>query len=235
MLVIGKVGRAAAVLCAVAGLAACSSSDDAPDPAPNGSLIDATTMRGALLQPADIGPTWKVPATASPPPNPLVSVCGGEASPPPVPGSPTVLSAPLVDEGAQGAQTLHQTALVYGDPAAAATGLAALRAAADGCPPTVSVPENAGGARQEPAYTETVTTTALDEAGWTGFVVVRHKAYDPKHPATADTAVAVLAKRNVVLVDAYAIYRLGAPASTGAQFTSDWQRLVGTVVSRIGA
>ena len=38
------------------------------------------------------------------------------------------------------------------------------------------------------------------------------------------------------LVDAYAVYRLGTTgnASSAAQFTGDWQKLVGTVVTRVG-
>jgi hypothetical protein len=232
MLVIGRVVRAAVALCAAAGLVACGS-DDVPDPAPTGPTIEVTTMRGALLQAADIGPSWAIPAQ-TPGPNPLVSFCGGDTSAPPLPTGASVLASPLVDEGAQGTQVLNQAALVYADAAGAAAGLATLRAVADGCPATVSVPAKTGGDRQEPAYTETATTTPLAEGEWTGFVIVRHKTYDPKHPATADTAVAVLAKRNVLLVEAYAIYRLGVVTSTGPQFTSDWQKLVGTVVSRVG-
>jgi hypothetical protein len=232
MLVIGRAVRTAVALCAAAALVACGS-DDAPDPSPSGPPIDLTTMRGALLQAADIGPSWSIP-TETPSPNPLVSFCGGDSPAPPVPAGANVLASPLVDEGAQGTQVLNQTALVYADATAAAAGLATLRAVADGCPPTVSMPEKTGGDREEPAYTETATTSPLREGEWTGFVVVRHKTYDPKHPATADTAVAVLAKRNVLLVDAYAIYRLGVATSTGPQFTSDWQKLVGTVVNRVG-
>ena len=40
---------------------------------------------------------------------------------------------------------------------------------------------------------------------------------------------------NVVLVDQYAIYRLGkSDASANPQFSSDWKKLVGTVVQRVG-
>jgi hypothetical protein len=87
--------------------------------------------------------------------------------------------------------------------------------------------------RSEPAYTETVAMQPLTQGGWSGFAVIRHKKYEPKHPGTADTAVVVLNNRNVVLVDAYAIYRLNN-ASTAAGFDTDWQKLVGSVVQRVG-
>jgi hypothetical protein len=64
-------------------------------------------------------------------------------------------------------------------------------------------------------------------------VVIRHKKYEPKHPGMADTAVAIVQTGNVVLVDAYAIYRLGA-TTTAPGFDADWQKLVGTVVQRVG-
>jgi hypothetical protein len=150
-----------------------------------------------------------------------------------VPPGAEVVSVPLVDEGNKGAQTLTQTALVYPDKTAAQAGLASLRALADGCPATVSVPAAVSDQRSEPAYTETARTTELSEGGWTGFVITRHKAYEPKHPGIADTAVAVLSRGNVVLVDAYAVYRIGN-ASTGPQFDTDWKKLVGTVLNRVG-
>jgi hypothetical protein len=67
-------------------------------------------------------------------------------------------------------------------------------------------------------------------------VVIRHKQYEPAHPSIADTAVAVLVKRNVLLFDSYAIYRLGekgSAPSSNPQFTADWQKLVGTVLDRV--
>ena len=232
MLVIGKVARTlAAALCAAGLAAGCSDSDDAPDP-PDGGIVTITTMRGALLQAADIGPTWK-PPTASADPERLVAFCGGAATAPPLPPGAEVVSTPLVDEGNEGAQTLTQTALVYPDETAAQAGLASLRAVADGCPATVSVPAAVSDERSEPAYTETARTTELNEGGWTGFVVTRHKAYEPKHPGIADTAVAVLSRGNVLFVDAYAVYRIGN-ASTGPQFETDWKKLVGTVLNRVG-
>ena len=67
-------------------------------------------------------------------------------------------------------------------------------------------------------------------------MVIRHKQYEPTHPSTADTAIAVLVKRNVLLFEAYAVYRLGekgSAPSANPQFTADWQKLVGTVLSRV--
>jgi hypothetical protein len=228
----GRVLRIGVAALAIAVVAGCSGSDDSPDPAPNGGLIDVTTMRGALLQATDIGPTWTPPQDSADP-NRLVSICGGTTAAPPAPPGGEIVASALADEGSKGAQTLNQTALVYGDPTAAQAGLAALRAVADGCPATVSVPQTVTDDRSEPAYTETVSVTPLNEGGWTGFVVTRHKAYEAKHPGIADTAVAVLALRNVLLVDGYAIYRLGN-ASTGPDFSTDWKKLVGTVLSRVG-
>jgi hypothetical protein len=229
-----SVGRAALVV-AVMMMAGCTATDGAPAPAPSGGPVaDVTLIRGALLQPGDIGQAWAVPSPDPAAPA-LVSLCGAETTAPPVPGAPTVVASRAVDEGRQGAQTLHQVGLVYADPVAATAALTALRQAADACPPTVSVPQKTGD-RQEPAYTESVKTVPLTENGWSGFVLTRHKQYDQKHPATADTAVVVLARRNIVLFDAYAIYRLGgtAPPSANAQFAADWKRLVGTVLNRLG-
>lgn len=231
MSVIARVARAAAALGAAAALAGCGSADEAPDPAPPGPPIDAATMRAALLKPADIGPTWVTPGAPAAP-GPLVSFCGGVPSAPPVPPGSTVVNAPLVDEGPKGAQTLNQTALVYRDTLGAEGGMAALRAVAAGCPEEVSVPATNDSTRSEPAYTETVSTSAYENGTWSGFVVLRHKQYDPKHPAVADTVVVVLNKRNVILVDAYAVYRLGV-TSSGPGFATDWPKLVGAVVSRV--
>ena len=232
MLETGRAVRAvAAAACAVTLAAACSSSDDAPDPQ-DGELITITTMRGALLQAAEIGPTWQSPAGSSDR-NRLVAFCAGPATAPPVPPGAGVVASPLVDEGANGAQTLNQTALVYPDASAARAGLAALRAVADGCPPSVNQAAQSTADRNEPAYTETTKITDMNEGGWTGFVVTRHKAYEPRHPGIADTAVTVVQKQNVLLVDSYAVFRIGH-ASTGPQFDSDWRKLVGTVLSRVG-
>jgi hypothetical protein len=219
----------AAAACALALTAACTDDGDAPDPPDGGFTV--TTMRGALLQAADIGPTWKAPQ-ASTDPNRLVAFCGGTATVPPVPPGAEVVSVPLVDEGTQGAQSLSQTALVYPDDSAAQAGLAALRAVADGCPATVSQPATVNAERSEPAYTESARTVEMKEGGWTGFVITRHKAYEA-NKGTADTAIAVVTRANVLFVDAYAVYRLGN-ASVSPQFDSDWKKLVGTVLNRVG-
>jgi hypothetical protein len=229
MLVTGRALLTAA--CVVALAAGCSSGDDDPAPGPTAN-IDATTMRGALLQAAEIGPTWTAPADSTDP-NQLVSICGGTSAGPSAPPGATVVAAPFADEGEKGAQTLDQTALVYPDVTAAKAAQTALRAVADGCPATVSVPATTSAEKSEPAYTETVQIQPLTQGAWSGFVVVRHKKYEPKHPGTADTAVTVLANRNVVLVDTYAIYRLDN-ASASPSFDADWQKLVGSVLQRVG-
>jgi hypothetical protein len=230
MLVIDRLARTAVALLVAAVAAGCSSGDD--DPAPDRSLINVNEMRGALLQAAEIGPTWQATDAAGEAGR-LVSICGGTTTAPPAPPGATVVTAPFVDEGDAGAQTLEQTALIYADRSGADAGSAGLRAVADKCPRTVSVPATVNAEKSEPAYTETVAVQPLNRRAWAGFVVIRHKEYEQAHPGTADTAVAVLANRNVVLVDAYAIYLLGA-ASSGSQFSADWQKLVGTVVNRVG-
>ena len=231
MFVTSRVARTAvATVCALLVAGGCSS-DDEPAPEPTG-LIDVTTMRGALLQAAEIGPAWAASA-AAPDAARLVSICGGTSTPPPMPPGGQVVAASFVDEGQAGAQTLDQTALVFGDATAAAAGQAALRGVAESCPASVSVPATVNSEKAEPAYTETVEIRPLTQGGWSGFVVVRHKKYEPTHPGAADTAVAVLANRNVVLVDAYAIYRLKT-ASASPNFETDWQKLVGSVVQRVG-
>ncbi|MFG1604757.1 hypothetical protein [Actinoplanes sp. NPDC049265] len=227
-----KIGRvAAAALCVIALVAGCDSSDDAPDP-PDGGNVSVTTMRGALLQAGDLGGSWAAPEASSDPQR-LVALCGGVATAPPVPPGAEVVSAPLADEGQQGAQTLNQTALVYPDPTGARAALASLRAVADKCPASVEQGQQTTAERNEPAYTETAKTLEMSEGGWTGFIVTRHKAYESKHPGTADTAVSVVSKANVVIVDAYAVYRLGN-ASGSPQFDEDWKKLLGTVLNRVG-
>ena len=66
------------------------------------------------------------------------------------------------DEGDSGAQTLEQSALVYPDKTAAAAAQTGLRAIADGCPATVSVPKTVTSDKNEPAYTETVKIPAAE-------------------------------------------------------------------------
>lgn len=191
-------------------------------------------MRNALLKPAEVGPTWKTPAESAAP-NQLVSICGADTPPAGIPGNPQLVSAPLSDEGTKGVQSLTQYALVYEDAVSAATALATLRTVADACPPSVSRPAKSGD-REEPAYTETARTAPLEEGGWIGFVTTRNKQYDKAHAATADVAVAALSWGNVVLVDQYAIYRLGkSDASANPQFSTDWPKLVGTTIKRVSA
>ena len=232
MFVTGRAALAAAsvLVLAAAGVAGCSSSGD-PAPAPTGT-VDVTTMRGALLQANEIGPTWAAP-DASADPNQMVSICGGTSTPPAAPSGATVVAAPFADSGEKGAQTLDQTALVFPDAKAATAAQQALRAVADNCPASVSVPATVNDVKAEPAYTETAQIEPLNQGSWSGFAVIRHKKYEPKHPGTADTAVAILSTRNVVLIDAYAIYQLNN-ASTSPSFDSDWPRLVGSVLQRVG-
>ena len=228
-MVVTRVVRAALAVCAVAAFAGCSS-DDSPDP---DGTITVDTVRNALLKPAEVGPTWKAPQESAAP-NQLVSICGADTAPAGIPGKPQLVAAPLSDEGTEGVQSLTQLGLVYEDAVSAATALATLRTVADACAPTVSRPAKSG-EREEPAYTETAATAPLEEGGWIGFVTTRQKQYDKAHPATADVAVAALARGNVVLVDQYAIYRLGkSDVSANPQFSADWQKLVGTTVKRIG-
>ncbi|WP_433290578.1 hypothetical protein ACQP2F_23245 [Actinoplanes sp. CA-030573] len=231
MFVTPRAARAAVVAaCALVVTAACSSSGD--DEQPDRQTITTTTMRGALLQAAEVGPTWTAPDESADP-DQLMSICGGTSPAPSVPPGGQVVAAPLVDEGEKGAQTLEQVAIVYGDKTGADAALAGLRGVAEGCPRTVSVPATRTSDRNEPAYTETVEIQPLDQGAWTGFVVIRHKKYDPSHPGTADTAVTVVQSANVVLVDAYAIYQLNS-ATPAPGFATDWQKLVGTVVQRVG-
>ena len=227
--VVRAVVSAACVLAAGAG---CDSPDESPAPEPSAADIEATTMRGAFLQPAEIGPAW-APTEEAPDQVELVSFCGGTTKGPAVPPGATVVASAAIDQGQAGVQTLHQYALVYPDAAGATAGAALLRAVADGCRPDVSAPATVTDDRNEPAYTESARVQPLTEGRWSGFVVLRHKKYEPKHPGTADTAVAVLSNRNVVLVDTYAIYRLSATGPAPA-FDADWKKLVGSVVQRVG-
>ncbi|GAA4944658.1 hypothetical protein [Actinoplanes utahensis] len=215
--------------CALVLAAGCTSADDGE---PDAGLITVTTMRGAFLQPAEIGPAWAAPRESADPQQ-MVSFCGGTSKPPQAPPGAEIVSAAAADEGEKGAQTLQQTALVYADEASATAGLSLLKTVAEQCPKTVRVPATVTADRNEPAYTETAEFRDLAEGAWSGFVIVRHKSYESQHPGTADTAVAVLRTRNVVLVDTYALYRLDN-ASPSPNFDADWQRLVGSVVQRVG-
>ncbi|GIF22575.1 hypothetical protein BJ973_002898 [Actinoplanes tereljensis] len=225
-----RTGRVAVTALCALGLAAGCSSDDGEKP--DTSNISITTMRGALLQAADVGPTWRAPEESADP-DQLVSICGGTTAAPEVPPGGQVVASPLVDEGDKGAQTLEQIALVYADKASADAAMTGLKAIADQCQGNLSVAAVENDERNEPAYTETVQQQPLKQDNWAGFTVIRHKKYEASHPGSADTAVTVIQRTNVVLVDAYAIYQLNN-ASTGSQFDADWQKLVGTVVQRVG-
>ena len=214
-------------------LAGCSDGDGKPGPDGGESAITVAMMQAGVLQPADVGQTWKKSAE-SPSPNSMIALCGGLATRPPVPGTPSVVASSIADEGEQGAQAFDQVGLVYPDARAAETALAGLRTAAAACPPTASASAGPRGESVEAAYTETTTVTTLNSGEWSGFVVVRHKVYQPANTGSADTAVAVLGQRNAVVVASYAVYWVGAH-STGPEFTSDWRRIVGTVLSRVDA
>ncbi|MEU4620887.1 hypothetical protein AB0G04_13035 [Actinoplanes sp. NPDC023801] len=230
MFVTARPVRAAlGAVCALVMAAGCSASDDS---GPDDGLITVTTMRGAFLQPTEIGPAWAAPQQSASPQQ-MVSFCGGTSAPPQAPPGAELVSSSASDEGEKGAQTLQQTALVFADTASAEAGHALLRAVADQCPASSEVPATVTADRNEPAYTEKLEVRDLNEGAWSGFVIIRHKLYEAAHPGTAETAVAVLRTRNVVLVDTYAIYRLNN-ASPSPAFESDWKRLVGSVVQRVG-
>jgi hypothetical protein len=231
MLVMGRLARVAVALLALGAFAGCS---DDKDTAPDQTLLDVNEMRGALLQAKDIGPTWAAPETDDDP-NKLVSICGGTTAPPPAPPGGTAVAAPFVDEGDQGAQSLYQTALVYPSASAAQAALTGLKTLAGTCPAGVNVPATTTADKSEPAYTETAKTEPLKQGAWSGIAVIRHKEYEAKHPGTADTAVAIVATRNVVLVDTYGIYRIGTSGATAnPNFGTDWPKLVGSVVNNVG-
>jgi hypothetical protein len=219
--------RALLAGCAVALLAGCTGGGDKSDVGP----ITVNVMQNALLQPKDVGQTWATPS-APPPTSTLMSFCGSGASSPPIPGGPKVLTAALTDEGDKGAQSLYQIALVYDAAKDAGASLSTLNDAATACPPSVSKPQQQHADGNEAPYTETTTAEPLTSGDWTGFVLVRHKEYDKTYPGTADTAIAVLAKDNALLISDYAIYYVGEH-TTGPEFTTDWQRLVKTALDRV--
>lgn len=234
MLLIGKVSRALAAGCAVAVLVGCSSPDEPDrDPGPDTTVVAPSAVTAALLVPADVGPTWKVSEDPLHP-TPLMPLCGGGEDAPPLPGGPQVAASQLADQGKKGLQTLDQVGLVYSEPADAVGGLAALKAGADGCATSLTVPAEYTDGHNEAAYTETLAVSPLTLGQWTGFVVERHKLYEPNHPGAADTAVAVISLHNVLLVDSYAIYELGAKAAA-PQFSADWHKLVSATVDRVAA
>ncbi|HTJ39022.1 MAG TPA: hypothetical protein VL738_37820 [Dactylosporangium sp.] len=211
-----------------AALAGCSGGS-----APDGGTYTTAMLQAGVLQPADVGSTWKRPEQ-SPPATSLMPLCPGVAGRPPVPGSPTVVAASIADEGDKGAQAFDQLGLVYKDAAAMDAAFTSLEDAMDACPPSASKSAGPRDDTAEAGYTETSTIEPLTSGGWTGFVAVRHKVYEPGSPGTADVAVAVVGQGNAIVVASYAAYWVGQH-STGPEFTADWRRLVGTVLSRVDA
>jgi hypothetical protein len=212
---------------AVTAATGCSGSDDKKD----GPLITVNAVQAALLQAKDLGTTWTSPQ-ASPPPQTLPTLCAGDGPRPAIPGRPTSATASAVDEGEAGAQSLDQVGLVYPDAKAATAARDTLQATAKACAATASHSPKATTESPEAGYTETFTTQALTSGNWSGFAVLRHKTYEKSSPGTADTVVAILASRNVVLLASYAVYRVSQP-SQPPDFSGDWQRLVGTFVGRV--
>jgi hypothetical protein len=219
--------QAALVGClAVTVVTACT--DDKKD---EGPAITVNAVQAALLQATDLGSTW-TPPDASPPPATLPVLCAGDAKRPAVPGQPTTATASAVDSGEAGAQSFDQVGLVYADAKAASSARDTLQAAAKACAATASHSPQATTESPEAGYTETLSTRPLSSGPWAGFAVLRHKVYEKGAKATGDTAVAVLASRNAVLVVSYGVYRVGQP-SPPPDFSGDWQRLVGAFISRV--
>ncbi|WP_432832380.1 hypothetical protein [Dactylosporangium sp. CA-092794] len=213
-------------------LAGCSGGGEGP--APDGGPYTVAKLQAGVLQPADVGPTWKRPEQSSPPVTSLIPLCPGLATRPPVPGSPTVIAASMADEGDRGAQAFDQMGLVYKDAAAMEAAFASLQDTMDACPPKASRTAGPRDDTAEAGYTETSTIEPLVSGGWKGFVTLRHKVYEAASPGTADVAVAVVGQGNAIIVASYAVYWVGQH-STGPEFTADWRRLVGTVLSRVDA
>lgn len=218
--------RRVAVGLAVVALSGCTS-----DKTDAGPTITVNAVQTALLQAADLGATW-TPPDSSPPPSTLPALCAGDAKRPAIPGHPTAVTASAVDSGEAGAQSFDQVGLVYADAKSANAARDTLQAAAEACAATASHSPKATSESPEAGYTETFSTRPLSSGAWAGFAVVRHKVYEKGSAATGDTAVAVLASRNAVLMTSYAVYRI-TEASQPPDFSGDWQRLVGAFVSRV--
>ena len=206
---------------------------DGPTPDSNGPAITAAMMQAGVLKPADIGVSWKKP-DQSPAVTGVIPLCGGLASRPPVPGQPSVIASSLADEGDKGAQSFDQLGLVYPDVASADAAIETLHATAVNCLAKVSRSAGPRDGTAEAGYTETTTVESLNSGGWSGFVVLRHKVYEASNPGTADTAVAVMAENNGLVVASYGVYWVGQH-STGPEFNTDWRRLVATVLNRVEA
>jgi len=205
--------------------------DSTPDV--NGPAITVAMMQAGVLKGTDIGPTWKQP-DQSPAVTGVIPFCGGLASRPPIPGKPSVVASSLADEGEKGAQAFDMVGLVYPDTAGADAAIETLHATAVNCAPTASRTAGPRDTTAEAGYTETTKVESLNSGGWSGFVVLRHKVYEATTPGTADTAVAVLAEGNGMVVASYGVYWIGQH-STGPEFDTDWRRLVATVLNRVEA
>jgi hypothetical protein len=226
--------RSFAVCLAVMALTGCTVGCTAgctADKTDKGPEITVNAVQSGLLRAGDLGPTW-TPPDSSPPPSTLPALCGGGVTRPAIPGKPAVVTASAVDSGEAGAQSFDQVGLVYPDSKSATAARDTLQAAAKACAATASHSPQATAESPEAGYTETFSTRPLTSGAWAGFAVVRHKVYEKGSAATGDTAVAVLASRNAVLVASYAVYRI-QQASQPADFSGDWQRLVGAFVSRV--
>lgn len=212
-------------------LAGCSGDGDGRTP--DGGTYTAAMLQAGVLQPADAGPTWKRPEQSPSTPS-IMSLCPGPASRAPAPGSPAVVAASMADEGEKGAQAFEQLGLVYKDAAAMEAAFLSLQNTMDACPPSASQSAGPRDSTAEAGYTETSTIEPLISGGWKGFVTLRHKVYEPASPGTADVAVAVVGRGNAIIMASYAVYWVGQH-STGPEFTADWRRMIGTVLSRVDA
>ncbi|MFB9409140.1 hypothetical protein ACFFSQ_13445 [Dactylosporangium matsuzakiense] len=210
-------------------LAGCTDDGDAA----RGGTYTTAMLQAGVLQPADIGSTWKRPEQ-TPPPSSIMQLCPGAAARPPIPGSPAVVTGVLADEGDKGAQAFEQIGLLYKDAPAMEKAFTSLQDTMEACPPTAS--RSAGPAKEssEAGYTESITIDPLVSGGWKGFVTQRHKIYEPTYPGSADVAVAVVGQGNAIILTSYAVYWVGEH-STGPEFRTDWNRITGTVLSRVDA
>jgi hypothetical protein len=220
--------------CSVAvalALSGCTGDGSTPDS--NLPTYTAEMLQAGVLQPTDVGSTWKRPEQ-SPPTTSVIALCPGLATRPPIPGKPSVIAASMADEGEKGAQAFDQQALLYPDAGSAEAAFASLQATMAACPASASRTAGPRENSAEAGYTENITIDPLISGEWKGFVVLRHKVYEPTNPGTADTAVAVVGRGNAIVIASYAVYWIGQ-RSTGPEFTADWRRMIGTVLSRVDA
>ncbi|WP_433047079.1 hypothetical protein [Dactylosporangium sp. CS-033363] len=213
------------------GLAGCSGDDGAT--ADRDATYTTAALKAGVLEPADVGTSWKRPEQ-QPPTTTLTPLCPGVPTRPPIPGTPGVIAAALADEGDKGAQAFDQMGLAYADAPAMEAAFTKLQDAMEACPPSATRSAGPREESSEAGYTETSTIEPLESGGWKGFVTLRHKVYEPTYPGSADIAVAVVGRGNAVVVASYAVYWVGEH-STGPEFDTDWRRMVGTVLSRTDA